>query len=66
MISREFLAVAVLVSTNFDETMRGLAQLEADDPLISPEAAAWWVARVGEHEQRIGEKRALWLEAAPC
>lgn len=66
MTPREFLAIAALVSTDFDERMRGLAEMEATDPLISPEASAWWTERADEHNQRIGAKRALWLEAAPC
>lgn len=66
MTPREFLAVAVLLSTSFDETMRGLAEMEAADPRITPEFSSWWQERADEHEQRIGAKRALWLEAAPC
>lgn len=66
MTPREFLAGVVLVSTSFDETMRGLAEMEAADPRITPEFSSWWAARAAEHVQRIGAKRALWVEAAPC
>lgn len=66
MTPRDLLAVAVLVSTNFDERMRGLAEMESADPLITTGARAWWSERADEHDQRIGAKRVLWLEAQPC
>lgn len=65
MTPREFLAVAVMLSTNFDEHLAAQAAVEAELAWSSEERADWARWR-DEDTQRIGAKRALWLEAAPC
>lgn len=61
MTPRDLLAVAVLVSTNFDERLMGQAAVEAE-LAWSPEERSDWARWRDEDAQRIGAKRALWLD----
>jgi hypothetical protein len=65
MTPRQFLAVAIMLSTNFDERLAAQATVEAE-LAWSPEERADWARWRDEDLQRIGARRALWLEAAPC
>lgn len=62
MTPREFLAVAVMLSTNYDERQMMLAEQARDN---APDAwgRGFWSDTVDDHAQCIGVKRALWLEA---
>lgn len=65
MTQREFFAVAVMLSTNFDERMALAACREMDNASRSDESREFWREHYEQDLQRIGAKRALWLEAAP-
>lgn len=64
MTPSEFLAVAVMLSTNYDERQMMLAEQARDN---APDAwgRGFWSDIADEQAQRIGAKRALWLEAQP-
>lgn len=61
MTPRKFLAVAIMLSTNFDEWMMGLAA-EAGARAPDDFGRTYWAEAVNDHAQRIGARRALWLE----
>jgi len=58
---REFFAIAVMLSTNFDERMMAQAEESARWARSTYERAEWARWR-DEDAQRIGAKRALWLD----
>lgn len=62
MTPRDLLAVAVLVSTNFDERMALAARREMENGVRSEESREFWREHYEQDLQRIGAKRALWLD----
>lgn len=64
MTKREFLAVAVLLSTNADEKFLAGAEVELERA-ATPESRAYWTAYRDEDAQRVGRRRVVWLEAQP-
>lgn len=62
MTPREFLAVAVLLSTNFDERMAFDAWREMEKSMRSGKSGEFWREHYEQDLQRIGAKRALWLD----
>lgn len=64
MTPREFLAVAVMVSTNADEKFLAGAEMEMERA-TTPESRAYWTAYRDEDAQRVGQRRVVWLEAQP-
>jgi hypothetical protein len=61
MTSRQFLAVALMLATNYDERLLGRALL-ARGQTYQAHTWPYWDALISEDLQRIGAKRTLWLD----
>jgi hypothetical protein len=59
---REFLAVALMISSHYDVRLMENAQVLADLARVEPSCAYWSAYRDGD-ALRVGARLALWFEA---
>ncbi len=62
MTPRQFFAVAVMLSTNYDERLAASARGELESVSLEPRDRAWWERELAGDMERIGAKRMLWLD----